>query len=127
MLKAPTSPITTRRIVPITTPLSSHFSQAGERADHRAPAKWARWSAQALDDHGVGHAAALTHHLQAPAAVGALELVQEGGGEAGAGAAERVTEGDGTAVHVDLRHVGVVLLFPREHHGSERLVDLDQV
>ena len=39
-------------------------------------------------------------------AVGALELVQGLGEEDGAGAAERVTEGDGAAVGVDRVHVG---------------------
>ena len=38
--------------------------------------------AQALDDGGVGHAAALTHRLQAVAAAGALKFIQERGHEA---------------------------------------------
>ena len=33
---------------------------------------------QALDDGGVGHAAALAHRLEAPAPAGALELVRAG-------------------------------------------------
>src|SRR4051794_39609790 len=69
---------------------------------------------QALDDRGVGHAAALAHRLQAVTAAGALELVEQRRHEAGAGAAERVAERDGAAVHVDLAHVGVVLLLPRQ-------------
>ena len=58
--------------------------------------------AEALDDGGVGHAAALAHRLQAVAAAGALELVEQRGHQPGAGAAERVAEGDGAAVDVDL-------------------------
>ena len=65
--------------------------------------------------------------LQAVAAAGALELVDQRGHEAGAGAAERMAEGDGATVDVDLVHVRVVLLLPRQHHGGERLVDLDEV
>ena len=57
---------------------------------------------EALDDRGVGHAAALAHGLQAVAAAGALELVEQRGHEPGARAAERVAEGDGAAVDVDL-------------------------
>src|ERR1700716_3854163 len=82
---------------------------------------------EALDDGGVGHAAAFAHGLQAPAAAGALELVEQGGHELGPRAAERMTRGDGSAVDVDLAHVGVVLLLPGQHHRGEGLVDLDQV
>ena len=45
----------------------------------------------------------------------------------GAGAAERMAEGDGAAVHVDLAHVGLELLLPGQHDRGERLVDLEQV
>ena len=45
----------------------------------------------------------------------------------GARGAERVAEGDGAAVDVDLVHVGVVLLLPGQHDRGEGLVDLDQV
>ena len=38
-----------------------------------------------------------------------------------------MTEGDRAPVDVDLRHVGVVLLLPRQHDRRERLVDLDEV
>src|SRR3954470_17871755 len=84
-------------------------------------------SAEALDDGGVGHAAALAHRLQAVTAAGALELVHQRGHELGAGAAERVTERDGAAVRVHLAHVGVVLLLPGEHDRREGLVDLGHV
>ena len=40
--------------------------------------------AQALDDGGVGHAATFTHRLQAVAAAGALEFVEQGCHELGA-------------------------------------------
>ena len=63
----------------------------------------------------------------AVAAVGALELVQRLGDEDGAGAAERVAEGDGAAVGVDLGQVGAELARPGQHHRGEGLVDLDQV
>src|SRR5947199_1516119 len=75
---------------------------------------------QALDDGGVGHPAALAHGLQAEAPAAALELVEEGRHEAGARAAQGVTQGDGAAVDVDLLHVGVVLLLPRQHDRGER-------
>src|SRR5262245_49047192 len=41
-------------------------------------------SAEALDDGGVGHAAALAHGLQSVTAAGALELVEQRGQELGA-------------------------------------------
>src|SRR5688500_5338959 len=68
-----------------------------------------------FDDGGVGHAAAFAHGLEAVAATGALELVEQGGEQLGARAAERVTEGDGAAVHVHALHVGLELLLPCEH------------
>src|SRR5947199_3689851 len=80
-----------------------------------------------LDDGDVGLAAALAHRLQAVAAAGALELVQQRGHEPGAGRAERVAETDRTAVHVDLVEIGLRLSLPREQHGCERLVELDEV
>ena len=82
---------------------------------------------EAFDDGRVGHAAALAHRLQTVAAAGALELVEQRGHQASAGAAERMAERDRAAVDVDLAHVGVQLLLPREHDRGERLVDLDQV
>src|ERR1700675_5022351 len=76
-----------------------------------------------LDDGGVGHAATLAHGLEAPAAAGALQLVEQGDHEPRARRAERVPERDRPAVHVDLAHVRVVLLLPREHDRCEGLVD----
>ena len=38
-----------------------------------------------------------------------------------------MTEGDGTAVHVDLGQVGTGLLLPGQHDRGERLVDLDEI
>ena len=57
----------------------------------------------------------------------ALQLVDGLGGEDGAGAAERVTERDGTAVGVHALHVALVRELPCEHDRRERLVDLDEV
>src|SRR5690606_23737605 len=75
-----------------------------------------------LDDGDVGLAAALAHGLQAVAAAGAFELVEQRGHEAGTGGAERVAERDGPAVDVDLLVRDADLLHPREHDRRERLV-----
>ena len=69
----------------------------------------------ALDDGGVGEAAAFTHHLHAEAATGALELVEQGCHQLGARAAERVTERDRASVDVDLGEIGAGLFCPCEH------------
>src|SRR5688500_15958623 len=95
-----------------TRPISLQVTNFVEFAGLRPANSTKKRSAQALDDRRVGHAAALAHGLQAPAAAGALELVEQCGHELGAGAAERVTEGDGAAVRVHLAHVRVVLLLP---------------
>jgi hypothetical protein len=57
---------------------------------------------EALDDHGHALAAADAHRLDAERLVGLLEAVDQRGHDAGAGHAERVAEGDGAAVHVEL-------------------------
>src|SRR4051812_10968664 len=105
-----------------TTPLVRGRCSASASAKRRS-----RGSAQALDDGGVGQAATLAHRLQPVTAAGALQLVEERGHELRARAPERVTEGDGATVDIDLVHVGMVLLLPGQHHGGERLVDLEQV
>ncbi|SLD08002.1 Uncharacterised protein [Mycobacteroides abscessus subsp. massiliense] len=53
--------------------------------------------------------------------------MQRRGDQAAAGAAHRVAQGDGTAVDVHAIEVGLVHGGPRQHHGSEGLVDLDDV
>ena len=55
------------------------------------------------------------------------QLVHGLGEQDGAGAAERVAEGDGAAVGVDPVEVGAELLGPRQHDRGERLVDLEDV
>src|SRR5262245_41008725 len=58
-------------------------------------------NSKTLDDRYVGLAAAFAHGLQAIAAAGALELVQQRCHQLGAGCAQRVTECDRAAVHVE--------------------------
>src|SRR5258708_26951488 len=48
------------------------------------------WRSEPLDDRDVGLAAALAHCLEAVAAAGALQLVEESGHELDAGRAQRV-------------------------------------
>src|SRR3954447_3418124 len=82
---------------------------------------------QTLDDRDVGLTATFAHRLQPVPAAGAFELVQQCGHQPRAGCAEGMPERDRAAVDVDLGEVGARLLLPREHHGRERLVDLDEV
>src|SRR5690606_10822619 len=86
-----------------------------------------RARSDALDDHRRGHAAGRAHGDEAECLVLAFELVEHGAHEQGAGGADRVAEGDGPAVHVDL--VAIDVEVPDELLGDhgERLVDLEQV
>ena len=69
-----------------------------------------------------------THIVSRPnVLVGVLQAVDQRGHDAGAGHAERVTEGDGAAVDVELVHRDAEVLGRRDDLGGERLVDLDQV
>ena len=64
-------------------------------------------SAQPLDDRGVGLSAALAHGLEAVAAPGGLEVVEQGRGQPHATGAERMADGDGTAAGVEPLGIGV--------------------
>ena len=69
-----------------------------------------------------------THMVAMPyLAAAAAQLADEGGGEAGAGAAEGVAEGDRAAVDVELLLVDAELAGAGEDLGGEGLVELDQV
>ena len=57
----------------------------------------------------------------------ALHLVQQGGQDARAGRADRVADGDGAAVDVDLGRIEAQLAHHAERLGGEGLVGLDQV
>src|SRR5688572_21003152 len=57
----------------------------------------------------------------------ASQLPDQGGQDAGPGAAERVAEGDRPAVHVQSLLLDPELADAGQYLGGERLVDLDQV
>src|SRR5579883_3223847 len=80
-----------------------------------------------FDNHRVRRAAALADRLQAIASAAALKFVQQHRGDARAGGAERMTNGDRAAVDVDLCEVGPGGLLPGQHNAGECLVDFDQI
>ena len=80
-----------------------------------------------LDDRRHALADADAEGGDAVAAAAAAQLPDEGVSEAGAGAAERVAEGDRAAVDVEPLLVDPELAGAGEDLGGEGLVDLDQV
>src|SRR5262245_32802833 len=84
-------------------------------------------SGGAFEDRRQALADADAHRRDPVAAAAAAELVKEGGGEAGAGAAERVAEGDRAAVDVEPLLVDPELADAGEDLRGEGLVELDQV
>src|SRR6476659_7449881 len=76
---------------------------------------------------GEALADADAHRRDAIAAAATAQLPDERRGEAGAGAAERVAEGDRAAVDVELLFVDSQLSRAGQHLGGEGLVQLDQV
>src|SRR5581483_9067896 len=66
-----------------------------------------RASVDPLDDRGDALAEADAHGLEPVTSAASLQLVQQRGHQAGAGAAERVAEGDGAAVDVHPLRVGL--------------------
>src|SRR5690606_38124530 len=87
-------------------------SAAGKPACDRELQAVLSLRSEALDDGGVGEAAALAHRLEAVAAAGSLELVEQRRQQLGARAAERVAQRDGAAVDVRLAEVVACLLLP---------------
>ncbi len=77
--------------------------------------------AQAFDDGGVGHAAALTHRLQPIPTATLLQCIHECGHDTGTAGAERVADSDSAAIHVrpreDVRLLPVYILCPGQYDG----------
>src|SRR6266536_5609921 len=84
---------------------------------------------QALDDHRHALPTAHAHRLQAVGRVERLEVVEERAQDAGAGHPERMAEGDGATVRVQLvaEWVHAQAVGAGDHLGRERLVELDHV
>src|SRR6476469_9193185 len=89
-------------------------------------ASW-RTSAEALVDDGHALAATDAHRLEAELAVTRGQPVEQGRRDAGAGGPERVAEGDGPTVDVELVEVHAQLVRRGQHLRGERLVDLVEV
>src|SRR3954453_17133265 len=80
-----------------------------------------------LEDHRVALAAARADRRHAEAAAATPQLVHQRAENARAPRADRVTERDGPAVHVDLLLVDAEHAHRVDGHGREGLVDLEQV
>src|ERR1700730_12798860 len=80
---------------------------------------------EALEDAGGTHTSADAHGYHAVAGVLALEVADQGGGEFGSGAAERMAEGDCAAVGIDTRGVEAGLLDYGKGLRGEGFVELD--
>ena len=80
---------------------------------------------QALEDTCRAHAAADAQGGQALLGIGPFgHLMEQGDDDAGAGAADRVADGDGAAVDVDLLHVEAQLAGHGDGLGGKGLVGL---
>jgi hypothetical protein len=80
--------------------------------------------AQALDDGGVGHPAALTHRPQPVTAAALFESVYERGHDAGTASAEWVADGDRPAVDIGPRQdvflLPIYVVGPGQHNRRAR-------
>src|SRR4051794_4328685 len=91
------------------------------------PAEPARARLESLD-HGRDSLPDADAESRDPVAVTAPpQLPNQGGHQPGAGAAERMTEGDRAAVHVEALLVDAEPLGAGQDLGGERLIQLDQV
>src|SRR5215216_3443646 len=82
-------------------------------------------SVQTLDQHRLTHAACHAHRLDAVAAAGGLQAVDERRHDARPGHPEGVAQGDRAAERVQLLVRDPELLLARDDLCGERLVDLD--
>ena len=80
-----------------------------------------------LDDRRGRHSMTDAHDLKAERGVAALELVQEFGHQHRSRCSKWVTVGDGTAIGIYFRKIGVKRLSPRQHDSGKRLVDFHDV
>src|SRR6516162_1920589 len=98
---------------------------------NRAPAPptngFAAGRSVALHAHRHAHAAADAQRRKALPGVAPLHLEQQGVEDTGARGADRMADGDGAAVDVDLLRVPAKTLVDRAGLGGEGLVRLDQV
>src|SRR5690606_29500992 len=100
--------------------------RAPELLAARLASGWAS-SAADFEQTGGAHAAADAHAHDAVALAAPAELVQQRGGELRARAPERVPEGDGAAVDVELVCRDAELALAVHGLSREGLVDLEQV
>src|SRR5579884_2223664 len=81
----------------------------------------------ALDTHRDTHAPANTERGKTLAGIPSLHLVKQGDQDARARGPDRVAQGNGATVDIDLRYVPAEILVDRTGLGGECLVRLDQV
>src|SRR5439155_6844201 len=79
-----------------------------------SPARLHGRALDALENRARREGSAAAHRDERRRLVGPLELVEGGGDQAAPGGADRVAQGDGAPVDVDLLHVGLVDARPRE-------------
>src|SRR3546814_17519345 len=89
-------------------------------------------SSDLFEDCGEALPAADAHGLQAVAGSTTAQFAEHRGGDAGAGDADRMAEGDTRAIDVELVEAAVLLapaprLEQRQHLAGDGLVELDQV
>src|SRR5579864_6179831 len=75
----------------------------------------------------ISLAAAFAHGLEAVAAAGRFEVVEQGGGHAHPAGSEGVADGYSTSSGVELLRVRVELTGPSEDDGGEGFVALDGI
>src|ERR1700693_1454192 len=80
-----------------------------------------------FDDRCRAHAGPDAQRHQRGRQIAALELVEHGAEDHGAGGTERMPHGDGAAVDVDFFGIEIERLHVAQHHGRERLVDIDEI
>src|SRR5581483_6579037 len=81
----------------------------------------------ALDAHGNAHAAADAQRRQALLGSAALHFVQQRYQNARTGRTDRMADGNGAAIDVDLRRIPAEVLVHRAGLSRERFVGLDQI
>src|SRR4051812_43231464 len=103
------------------------LSRSKKAAPRRSPPSTAALGAVDFEDHRVALAATRADGRHTEPAAAPAQLVDERADDARAAGADRMPEGDGAAVHVDLRLVDSQHPHRVQGDRGERLVDLEQV
>src|SRR5690349_12308906 len=115
---------------PMVSRLRPWFSTCSQVAARRRTARCPpcpESSIQVFENAGGTHASADAHRYQPILRIAALQLANDTGRELGAGTAQRMSKGDGSAVRIHLHRIQLTRFDDGKRLCGESLVQLDDI